>query len=176
MQKVLYVLGQLSDAEVDWLAGHGTRLRQAKGAELIRYGAEAGHVFIVLEGEVSIRSRSGVEISRVGSGEILAEMSLVDSRPASATVVVVADAYVLALDKAVLRDKLDADAAFAAHFYRAIAMLLAERLRRMNMRVAGEDAEPPGGDDELDELGTDVLDKVHLAGARFERLLQRLMG
>ena len=33
--------------------------------------------------------------------------------------------------------------------------------------------EPPTDTDELDE---NVLDNVHLAGARFERLLKKLMG
>lgn len=180
MHKFLYVLGQLSDAEVDWLARHGTRLRHAKGAELIHCGRETDHVFIVLDGQMSVRSKGGMEINRVGAGEILGEVSLVDSSSASATVVVIEDAYVLALDKSVLRRKLDEDTTFACHFYRAIAMMLAERLRRRNRHLADAGAEPSEAEaeaeDDLDELGADVLDKVHLAGARFERLLQRLMG
>ena len=101
-------------------------------------------------------------------------MSLVDSRPPSASVVVLQDAVILALDKAVLQAKLDLDTGFSSRFYRAIAIFLSERMRstvgRMGYGYPGDEA--PTDTDELDE---NVLDNVHLAGARFERLLKKLM-
>ena len=42
MRKVLYILGQLSDSDVDWLARSGKRVKHAKGAELIKFGPGAG--------------------------------------------------------------------------------------------------------------------------------------
>jgi hypothetical protein len=41
------------------------------------------------------------------------------------------------------------------------------------MGYGDEADEDPADEDELD---ANVLDNVHLAGARFERLLQKLMG
>jgi len=129
----------------------------------------------VLEGEMLIQSDKGVELARVGAGEILGEMSLVDSRPPSASVTVAQDSYVLALEKKVLQNKLDTDNGFAARFYRAIAIFLSERMRGTIKNLGyGNDADEAVADP--DELDSNVLDNVHLAGARFDRMLQTLMG
>ena len=83
-------------------------------------------------------------------------------------------AYVLAIDKSVLQAKLDGDTGFASRFYRAIAIFLSERMRTTVGRLGyGDDS---AGAVEEDELDANILDTVHLAGARFERLLQKLMG
>ena len=81
----------------------------------------------------------------------------------------------LALEKSVLGRKLESDTGFAARFYRAIAIFLSERMRSTVSRMGyGDDT--PEEDVKEDELDIRVLDNVHLAGARFERLLQKLMG
>jgi CRP-like cAMP-binding protein len=175
MRKVLYILGQLSDSDVDWLGRIGTRSKLVKGTPLIKFGVNLTQVFIVLEGEMLIQSNKGVELARVGAGEILGEMSLVDSRPPSASVTVAQDSYVLALEKKVLQNKLDTDNGFAARFYRAIAIFLSERMRGTIKNLGyGNDADEAVADP--DELDSNVLDNVHLAGARFDRMLQTLMG
>ncbi|MBI5658861.1 MAG: cyclic nucleotide-binding domain-containing protein [Nitrosomonadales bacterium] len=175
MRKVLYILGQLSDSDVDWLARTGKRIKHVKGTQLIKFGVSLSQVFLVLDGELSIQTNKGFELAKVGSGEILGEMSLVDSRPPSASVVVVQDAFVLALDKTVIQEKLDTDSGFASRFYRSIAIFLSERMRNTVGRMGyGDEAEEVSADE--DELDANVLDNVHLAGARFERLLQKLMG
>ncbi|HVZ43770.1 MAG TPA: cyclic nucleotide-binding domain-containing protein [Ramlibacter sp.] len=178
MKKVLFILGQLSDSDVDWIARTGQRVRHAKGAELIHFGVATRQLHFILDGEVAILTNKGFELARVGSGEILGEMSLVDSRPPSASAVVREDAYVLSLDKSTLGAKLESDTAFAARFYRAIAIFLSERMRSTVGRMGYGDPSPeseevPADEDELD---ANVLDHVHLAGARFERLLHKLMG
>jgi len=175
LRKVLYILGQLSDSDVDWLARAGQRIKAGKATQLITFGVTLSHVYIVLDGELSVQTNKGFELAKVSSGEILGEMSLVDSRPPSASGVVLQDAVVLALDKAVLQAKLDLDTGFSSRFYRAISIFLSERMRstvgRMGYGDPGDEA--PTDTDELDE---NVLDNVHLAGARFERLLKKLMG
>ncbi len=175
MKKVLYILGQLSDSDVDWIARNGQRVKHGRGDELIRQGVASAHLYFILDGEVAILTAKGFELARIGSGEILGEMSLVDSRPPSASAVVMEQAYVLALEKSVLGHKLDSDTGFAARFYRAIAIFLSERMRSTVSRMGYGDDTPEEGVKE-DELDIRVLDNVHLAGARFERLLQKLMG
>jgi CRP/FNR family cyclic AMP-dependent transcriptional regulator len=175
LRKVLYILGQLSDSDVDWLARTGKRIKYVKGTQLIKFGVSLAQVFLVLDGELSIQTNKGFELAKVGSGEILGEMSLVDSRPPSASVVVAQDAFVLSLDKTVIQEKLDTDTGFASRFYRSIAIFLSERMRSTVGRMGyGDEAEEAPAD--KDELDANVLDNVHLAGARFERLLQKLMG
>ena len=165
----------MSDSDVDWLARAGQRIKVEKDAQLITFGVSLSQVYIVLGGELSVQTNKGFELAKVSSGEILGEMSLVDSRPPSASVVVLQDAVVLALDKAVLQAKLDLDTGFSSRFYRAIAIFLSERMRSTVGRMGYGDSsnEAPTDTDELDE---NILDNVHLAGARFERLLKKLMG
>ena len=37
MRKVLFILGQLTDSDVEWLSNNGKRTRVARGVELIKY-------------------------------------------------------------------------------------------------------------------------------------------
>jgi len=178
VRKVLYVLGQLSDQDVDWLARAGKRVRMPQGTQLIQYGVPLSQLFLILDGEVAIQTSKGFELARIGAGEILGEMSLVDARPPSASAIVAQDAYVLAIDKAALNARLESDTGFAARFYRAIAIFLSERMRSTVGRMGYGDDDAAGATpaDDEDELDANVLDNVHLAGSRFERLLQKLMG
>ena len=180
MRKVLFILGQLTDADADWLSEHGKRMRVAKGTELIKHGTQIDTVYIILEGAMAVMTARGVRLAQVASGDILGEMSMVDSSPTSASVVVEQDSLVLALSKQQLMDKLKQDVGFAARFYRALALFLADRMRNTISRMgygagdAGDAVDAPSADDgELDE---GVLDNVHLAGARFERMLKKLAG
>ena len=179
MRKVLYILGQLSDTDVDWLANMGQRIQVVKGTELIKFGVEIGNLYIVLEGELSIQTNKGFELAKISSGEILGEMSLVDSRPPSASVLVLQDATLLELDKVVLQEKLNMDTGFSSRFYRSIAIFLSERMRslvgQMGYGDPSDETSSDLGELDPDELDANVLDNVHLAGARFERLLAKLM-
>ena len=175
MRKVLYILGQLSDSDVDWLAVAGQRIKVEKGTQLIKLGVSLKQVYVVLDGELSVQTNKGFELAKVSTGEILGEMSLVDSRPPSASVVVLQDAFLLALDKSILQAKLDVDASFSSRFYRAIAIFLSVRMRSTLGRMGYGDPSDEASTD-TDELDENVLDNVHLAGARFERLLKKLMG
>jgi CRP/FNR family cyclic AMP-dependent transcriptional regulator len=179
LRKVLYILGQLSDTDVDWLANMGQRIQVVKGTELIKFGVEISNLYIVLEGELSIQTNKGFELAKISSGEILGEMSLVDSRPPSASVLVLQDATLLELDKVVLQKKLDMDTGFSSRFYRSIAIFLSERMRslvgQMGYGDPSDETSSDLGELDPDELDANVLDNVHLAGARFERLLAKLM-
>lgn len=79
----------------------------------------------------------------------------------------------LSLPIPVLAAKLRDDFGFAARFYRGLAMMLAHRLRAQTLREAGgtsSNAEP------ADQMDMNILDTVHLAGARFQRILARLQS
>lgn len=177
MRKVLFILGQLSDADAVWLAIVGKRQKISAGTELIRQGTRIDTIYIVLDGAMTVLTASGVKLAEVGSGDILGEMSLVDSGLTAASVRADQPCVVLSVPKQVLQDKLNADPHFAARFYRALALFLADRMRN-TIRRMGYGKEEPGQQSptDADELDDDVLDHVHLAGARFERMLKQLAG
>ena len=104
-------------------------------------------------------------------------MSFIDARPPSATVTTLQNSALFALDRAQLNVKLEQDALFAARFYRAVAVFLSDRLRNTVSRLGYGTA--PELDESVisqDELDLSVLDNIHLAGARFDRMLKRLIG
>lgn len=164
MRKVLYIFGQLSDGDIQWLAKQGRRKKLPKATELIHEGVPVDTFYIVLEGELTVLQGSAKrQIARLGAGEIAGEMSFVDARPPSATVKAVSEVVVCAIPKRTLELGLEQDTAFAARFYKAVATFLSDRLRK---------ATDPDDDDELDDS---VLDNVDRAGARFTSLSKQLI-
>ncbi|MGQ0655176.1 MAG: cyclic nucleotide-binding domain-containing protein [Betaproteobacteria bacterium] len=176
MRKVLFILGQLTDSDVDWLAVNGTRKKLSKGDVLIRHGTRPLAMYIVLDGEMGVVTAKGMRLAGVASGDILGEMSFLDSSPTVVSVVAEQDCRVLEIPKPILESKLETDVAFAARFYKALGVFLTDRMRG-TINKFGYGAEDEGGERmEADELDIEVLDKVHLAGARFERMLKKLAG
>lgn len=174
MRKVLFIFSVLSDADVEWLSQAGERIAIDPGTVLIPLGARVDHVFFVLDGRLAIRTRSRQTLSVLESGEIVGEMSLVDPAPTTVSVESVAESTLLRIPDAIVREKLASDLAFAARFYRALCVFLADRMRHTTQRLGyGEGGAEP---DTRGELNEELLDNVHLAGARFERMLKRLAG
>ncbi len=176
MQKILYILGQLTDTDVEWLINTGARHKYETGQNLITQGRENAFLFILLEGYVSISVAGVGEVDVAGSGEILGEMSLVDARPPSATVSAIDETYALQLPHELLRARTEEDHGFGMRFYRAMAILLSQRLRSSQSLEFNEETGLVDGQEQEGELDAYVLDSLHVAGARFDRLLKKLMG
>ena len=176
MRKVLYILGELNDEDVEWITAAGHRASAVDAAlTLIREGEPVADLFIILDGHGVVSVEGVGTVARLGSGEIVGEMSFVDSAPPSATVVADPRCTVLALPKRAIEARLRQDLGFAARFYRAMALFLADRLRSANTRgkTGGSLADGRVVEDELDE---GLLDNLSLAGVRFERMLAKLSG
>jgi len=174
MRKVLLIFSELTDGDVEWLSKSGERIHVDAGATLVPLGARVDNIWFVLDGAFSVHTAAGTQLAVMGSGEIVGEMSLVDPAPTAVSVRVASDATLLRISDAMVREKLAGDPAFAARFYRALCVFLASRLRSTTRRMGyGDGAED---EDAKDELTDDLLDNVHLAGARFDRMLKRLAG
>jgi len=175
MRKVLYIFGLLTDGDVEWIAHTGVRRRVRDREILIQEGRSADSVIILLQGQLLVTAQGVGEVARLGVGEIVGEMSFVDSAPPSATVTAVGECLALFLDKNVVARKLETDVAFGCRFYRALAVFLADRLRETVRRfgygpVRGTEAVAK------DELDIGILDTVSIAGDRFDRMLKVLVG
>jgi bacteriocin-type transport-associated protein len=177
MRKVLFILSELADGDVDWMIQNGTKTVVPRGTVLIEEGRPIEVLYVVLDGQlaVSLAALGGKEIARLQSGEILGELSFLDSRPPSASVTAVEPSTLLSIPRARLTRKLEGDPAFAARFYRALGVFLASRLRRSQQRLGYESDRIL--DEEVeheDELDPELLEHVALAGARFDWMLKRL--
>ena len=177
MRKALYILGELEEADIRWMAAEGRTRAVEAGETLIAAGAPIEAFFVVIDGHFDVSLPNGRAIAELAAGDIIGEMSLVEKRPPSASVIATAAARVMELDQATLRARLEREPAFAARFYRALAVFLSDRLRMTVARLGFGPA-----DDALDRfeeenaLDEGVLDNVHVAGDRMRRLSELLEG
>lgn len=173
VRKALYILGYLSDEDVNWMTRVGHKITLQSDDILIHIGQPIDALYFVLEGLMVVEVNAGHPFAELQPGEVVGEMSFVDSRLPSATVRAVRETDLLAVPRVVLLERLEEDDTFAAHFYRAIAVYLSYRLRDSASHLGyGEAVVRSTEEDGL--LDVDMLDTLHLAGARFDRMLKDL--
>lgn len=188
MRKAFYLLGQMTDDDVEWMLARGRKERIETHHVLIRQGRQTDALYVLLQGTLEASFTGGQSAPggskpaspapvRLGCGEVVGEMSFIDARPPSATVTAVESSILLAVPRTVLAAHLDEDPAFAARFYRALAVFLSQRLRSTVGRLGYGAGKSLNEEVEYqDELDPDVLESVHLAGSRFDRVLRRLLA
>jgi len=174
MRKALELLGILDDVDIDWMAMNGTVRKIGAETVLIRERTPIDSLYIVLDGKLSVfvGGSNGKHIATLLAGEILGEISFVDSHPPSASVVAMQDSEVFSIPREKLSAKLLKDQGFAARFYRAVATFLADRLYVTVSRYGYGSAQQ----DDVDQLQESSLDDIDLAAVRFDKLLRRLRG
>lgn len=172
MKKVLYLLGELTDEDIDWLVQVGRREEISPGAILIREGYPVDTLYILLEGAllVSISALEGRQIAKLAAGDVVGEMSFIDAHPPSATVQTLEESIVLAIPRTELAQKLTIDVGFAARFYRALAVLLSNRLRGTVKKLGDDRGQTNGVPDASDPITANLVE----AQERFSQLLQKL--
>lgn len=179
MKTVLFLLGELDDDDIDWMLATGTRENIAAGTVLIEEGVPINNLFILLEGTLTVTTAAtqGREIANLLSGDIVGEMSFIDTRPPSATVSAKGEALVLCISREKLADRLTLDIGFAARFYRALATCLSSRMR-LTVNQLQNHGKPQFGslnyELPVSELAKDALESVELAKTRLDWLLRRL--
>ncbi len=131
MQSALSVLVDLEAVDTERLLAIGTEREVHRGDAVITEGVQPSELYIVLEGlvEARLNALGGHVLGRLGQGELLGEVSWLEERPASATVLVVEDALLLAIPRAALAKLLESDAGLATRLHRALGRLVARRLR-----------------------------------------------
>lgn len=173
MRKALYLMGILNDTDIHWLASKGSKMVFAEGEVLIRRGSPIQHLYIVLDGRLSVEVGE-LKIATLMAGEVIGEISFVDARPPLASVVALIPTIVLGIETSLLKKKLDSDGQFGARFYRAIALFLADRLRsttgQLGYRSATDEEEMHH--DDPDELDGDFMQVVSMANVRFDFLIR----
>ncbi len=106
------------------------------GEIVFTQGEEADHMYLVLEGEIELRV-GGNLVARVGEGDVMGEMALLESQPRSAMAMAVGDVRILPVD----RGRFDGLVAKNPEFGRTVLRTLARRLRQMNIAAGGTGGE-----------------------------------
>lgn len=170
MRKVLQLMATLADKDVDWLATHGRVRHIARDTTIILQGRPFEALMVLLEGQLSVRL-ADQQIALLYPGEVLGEISFVDARPPSASVVAAQDSHVLVIDRDTLTAQLDRDSGFAARFYRGLALFLASRLRATTSHLGyGRWS----SEEEANTVEGSELEEISLAARRFDGMLRRL--
>lgn len=179
MRKALYILGDLDEADIRWMAEAGQQGTVQAGQKLIEAGAPVEWLYIVIDGAFAVTLKDGTPIAKLAAGDILGEMSLVEKRPPTVSVVAEAPSAVLAVPQSAIQDRLAAEPGFAGRFYRALAVFLSDRLRSTVAHLgygAAEEEDEQAQFEAENELDEGLLDNLHVAGDRLRRLTALLRG
>lgn len=117
----------LGDAELVRVFHHFQAVDYASGAQIIREGDNTDSMFVIVEGDVRV-TRDDKTIATLTRGAHFGEMSLLNQRPRSATVVATSPVHALVLERAGFNEVLREDTAMAAKLLYKLAQILSLRL------------------------------------------------
>ncbi len=167
MKRVLYFLGQLNDRDVEWMLNNGSKLELETGDRLINKGEQIDSLYIVLSGQLAVCANNDECIAKLETGEIVGEMSFLESRPPSVSVIVSRPTAVYQISRKMINARMSSNPEFRSNFYYALALFLSNRLRKTTDHLGY------GNPEEEDLIDTNVLDGVSQAGARFGKILHK---
>lgn len=186
LRKALFIFGVLDDIDIDWMISAGNLLLFSQDQILIQQGEKVESLYILFKGKLAVSLeimendlKVTQEIAQLPQGEIVGEMSFVETGTASATVKASERSVVLVIPHHELKTKLEQDMGFASRFYRAITVVITDRLReRMISRgyrqVAYFQSQSASeAIEDEDELNLDTLENTALAATRFNWLLKQ---
>ena len=129
------LLRELSNTDLDWMITQGERSRLSEGQQLLSSQIKSDVLYVLIEGKLGLMVKpeaasSEALVDELGQGEIVGLNALFGISEMWG-VQLLEPSMVMSLPIVDLQAKLEADIAFAAHFYRAIAIMLSSRLRRI---------------------------------------------
>jgi CRP-like cAMP-binding protein len=176
MKKTLYFLGILDDHDIEWMIRNGRKMTLAPGAQIIEQGKPTDSLYFVLDGALVVHTPQAPRIAVLKAGEVVGEVSFVDSRPPSASVRAETPSVVGVIPRHLIAKKLQEDVGFSARFYRAMAVFLADRLRMTTGSLGTRAPQLDESIEDTDELGAHLMASLSMAGLRFAEMQRRSWG
>jgi signal-transduction protein with cAMP-binding, CBS, and nucleotidyltransferase domain len=176
MRKALFFLGILSDSDVEWIIRNGGKARVPAGTTLIQQGKPTDSLYFVLDGEFEVFTSKAPRLAVLKAGEVMGEISFVDSRPPTASVRATLESQVGLVPRALLAGKLKEDMGFSSRLYRAMATFMADRLRTTVGNFGTGAMELDEEIEDVDEVAPHLMDNISMAGARFSEMQRRTWG
>lgn len=108
------------------------------GDVIVAQNATLRQIFVIDRGSVGIERENGaqtVDLAILGKGEFFGEISFIDGAPTSARVVAREPTEVKVLTPELVAGMDQTEPTFGARFYRSLAAILAERLRKTSLNV-----------------------------------------
>ena len=176
MRASLIIFDNLDEDDVAWIHQACRKQTVAAGEVLIDSGSANRSVYLLLSGRCRVNAPDGRPLGTLNAGDLMGEVSFVDKRKTVARITADTAAVVAVLDEQVLNDKIETDTAFAGRFYRAVASVLAFRLRRnLQVAISGDVTVLDSEQEFAGEIDAVDLDATAKAGARLSYLLKQLL-
>jgi CRP-like cAMP-binding protein len=124
------LLKELSSADISWLVQNGKH-QQFEAGNLIIQADQAEFFYILLSGGLAVcLPHGGREFVQLSNGEIAGAIPFLHL--SATTIKAKVSSEVLVISRSLLTQKLEQDPEFAAHFYRACAIILTNRLKQLS--------------------------------------------
>jgi CRP/FNR family cyclic AMP-dependent transcriptional regulator len=122
-----------SQRELAQVATISVEARRPAGTILTREGQAGGLLFVIIEGEAEVVSDSRT-LGRLGPGDVVGELSLIDGQVRSASVQAVTDVHLLEIATDEFQKLVDQSPKFVRNLLRALSL----RIREMDERWPAE--------------------------------------
>ena len=130
-----WLFNVLDDAQLQTLSKAFFTETYSQGQYVFHQTDAAEHLYVILQGEVSIETHSVdgkvIKIEHLGQADIFGELALLDNGPRSAGAVAIKTTEIALLRKSIFRDIVAENPLFC----QKLLIVLAERLRKSNHQV-----------------------------------------
>jgi CRP-like cAMP-binding protein len=124
------LFSSLSNKERQELARHVDELPVKSGAVLTKQGDPGDAFYLIVEGKADV-IKNGTKIARLGPGDAVGEMALLDGEPRSATVMMTTDGTILTMPRREFKGVLHDIPGISSKMLVALSL----RLREANSRL-----------------------------------------
>lgn len=128
-------LGYLTLDDLKQIQEKAERLNFASNAIIIKEGETANAIYIINEGFVEVQ-KNNMMIARLGKGEMFGEMSFLEQKPVSATVLSESATQIARIPAQIIDELFTQYPEMASRFYKTLAIHLSSRLRTTSKFLA----------------------------------------
>lgn len=131
------VFAELPSALLDAIASRCPLRELAAGAAVLTAGESNDRMFVVLQGCLSVHLGDGTapSVAELRTGDTVGELSAIDQRPASATVIARTDSTLLAIDEAMFWHICHASHVFSLRLMRTLVQKLRDSNHGMQAKI-----------------------------------------
>ena len=130
-----YLMQGLDARQIDSVAALATVGEFSGGDTLLRQFSDDADLMIVIDGKAVIRGFSGEVIAEAGPGSVIGEISLIDQKPRSATVVSAGGTKVASINNKDLWNLMNVEPEIGKTLLLNIGRILCARLRAANVAI-----------------------------------------
>lgn len=139
MLKTAKVFDGFSQAECEYLARHMRAYQVPAGGTIYHEGDRDGYFSVLIEGKISVYKEDSDShakfLNTIPAGSIFGEISVIDNRPTSASLVAETDVVIVDMSREKFQQCVSENPAFGLNLMNLVARILCARLRSVSGRL-----------------------------------------